>query len=147
MDYGFLIYHKENPNRTTIDNAKSFNDLKTLSVIVQTGVGWEEDNIPKYIDRKTAGSVEAAIHYLFKRQYGDFLIMPPEQAKHFANKFGYLDNLKYKKVSFIPNSYTPFHLGIRNTHAKGKKLLFEVEDVLKREDFKLSIDQILSRYR
>ena len=147
MDYGFLIYHKENQNRTIIEDAKSFNDLQNLSVIVQTGVGWEEDNIPQYIDRKKVGSIEAMIHYLLKRQYGDFLIMPPEQAKYFAKKFGYSDKLKYKKVSFIANSNTPFHLGVRETHKKGKNLLTNIEIILKRDDFKLALNNILNNHR
>ena len=147
MDYGFLIYHKKNSHRETLENAASFDDLRDLSVIVQTGVGWEEDNIPKYIKRKVASSIDAAIHYLLNRKFGDILIMPPEQAKHIANKFGYSENLKFKQVSFIQNSAIPFHIGIRKKHPKNKQLLLEIEDVLQREDVRLAINKMLNDYR
>jgi polar amino acid transport system substrate-binding protein len=146
MDFGYLIFHKKNPHRVQIEQAKSFDDLSSLTVLTQTGVGWEQDNIPKTLKRIEENSLETMIHLLLYRMQGDFIIMPVEQANYYAQQFGYQKNLAYQHVSFIHDSVIPFHIGIRKNHPQGKRLLRDIESILTSHAFITEKQKILDHY-
>lgn len=146
LDYGYLIFHKDNPKRLQIQNAKSFDDLATLTILTQTGAGWEQDNIPETINKIEKNNLETMIHVLLYRREGDFIIMPIEQAMHYTRQFGYQNFLAYQHVTFINDAVIPFHIGIRKSHPQAKRLLHDIEKILTSQEFKTGKQLIQERY-
>ncbi|WP_413698489.1 substrate-binding periplasmic protein [Psychromonas sp. KJ10-10] len=147
LDFGFLIYHKNNTNRSIIESANSFEDLGNLKIITQKGAEWESDNIPEFMQKLEANNLYTMLHWLLRREQGDFLIAIPEQAKYLAKKFGYQHLIAYRHVDFINDSQIPFHLGVRQSHPFARELTEEVDVVLKNEVFRKQVQDIVARYR
>lgn len=147
LDFGFLIYHKNNANRSVIESANSFEDLGNLQIITQKGAEWESDNIPKFMQRLEANNLYTMLHWLLKREQADFLIATPEQAKYIAKKFGYQQMIAYRHVAFINDSLIPFHIGVRQSHPLARELTEKVDVVLKSDLFRKQVEEIVARYR
>jgi hypothetical protein len=146
FDYGNLVYDRTSSKAAQIASAKSFADLRKLVFVSQETVAWETENVPKYIRRYTVNVPAALLHMTFQRKMGDFFIMPAEQAVYYAKQLGYQRQLGMKKVSFIPNSEVGFHIGIRNSHPDGKRLMAAVEAALKHPDFVMKKRAIELKY-
>lgn len=147
LDFGYLIYHRDNENRTQIEAARRFEDLKGLKFISQNGVEWERDNVPAYLERVMVNDLNTMVHLLLNRRAGDYFIMPPEQAIYIATKFGYRDLLAYQRVQFIPDSVIPFHVGIRKSYPNAEAIIMAIDGVLASQQFKTERQKIVDRYR
>jgi polar amino acid transport system substrate-binding protein len=147
LDFGYLIYNRDNPKRDIIESALSFEDLKGVTVITQTGAEWESDNIPDYLNKVEANNIDTMIHLLLLRKQGDFLIMLPEQAIYKAKTLGYLKNMAYRQVGFINDSLIPFHIGLRKSHPIASDFIAEVEAVVGSKQFLEELQKIVSGYR
>tara|TARA_R110001583_G_scaffold7720_10_gene38013 strand:- start:37991 stop:38755 length:765 start_codon:yes stop_codon:yes gene_type:complete len=147
LDFGFLIYHKNNTNRSIIESANSFEDLRSLKIITQKGAEWESDNIPEFMSKLEANNLNTMLHWLLWREQADFLIATPEQAKYIAKKFGYQEMIAYRHVDFINDSLIPFHIGVRQSHPLARELTDKVDVVLKNDVFHKQVQDIVARYR
>lgn len=147
LDFGYLIYDKDNSRRYEIESATGFADLKNIKIITQTGAEWESDNIPEYMHKVEANEVQTMLHLLMLRKQGDFLIMPPEQAIFIAKEFGYEHKIAYRHVDFINDSLIPFHLGVRQSHPIANELISEIDAVVGSENFRKQVQEIVERYR
>lgn len=147
LDYGFLIYRRDHPQRQRIEDARSFDDLQGLTFIGQQGAEWERDNIPAILDTVLLGHIDTMMHMLVRRQTGDFLVMPAEQAIYIAKQLGYEHQIAVEPVGFIPNATIPFHLGIHAGHPDAPEVLTRVDNVLQSDDYRQVAEQILTKYR
>lgn len=147
IDYGYLVYRRDHPKRAQLEAAESFDDLRGLQFIGQVGAEWERDNIPGFLDTVMANSLDAMIHLLMRRQAGDFVIMPPEQATYLARQYGYRSDMTYRKVGFIPNAAIPFHIGIGNDVENLEQVLQTLDEVLASREFLTKRHQLLEEYR
>jgi len=147
QDYGYLIYHKANLNRFTLENSKSFDDIANLKVIIETGSEWEIDNIPKYLKSITARNQDIKLKLLLLRREGDFLVMPPENAKYIARKFGYEKDVAYHSVRYINDSLVPFHIGMSHKYKRVNEVMTLVDAVLINSEYQTQRLKIVDRYR
>ena len=147
LDYGYLVYSAENPNIGLIESATSFTDLANLTVIVEKGSEWEADNIPDFLERVPGQDVTAMMHLLMLRQAGDFLVQPAEDARFAARKLGYSEKLKIRKVSFIPNSLIPFHIGVSRKLPSAVEVINQVDAVMQNPEFQLQLGVLIESYR
>jgi polar amino acid transport system substrate-binding protein len=147
IDYGYLIYRSDHPQRERLASARRFDDLSGLVFIGQRGAEWERDNIPASYETVLFGDLDTMMHMLVRRRAGDFMVMPAEQAADIARRLGYADQISYQPVSFIPNDRIPFHVGIRRGHPNTSDLLERIDRVLSSQEYNLAAEQILSSYR
>lgn len=147
QDYGYLVYSADNPNRDLIESASSFSDLSSLKVIVEKGSKWEEDNIPGYLERVPGRDSETMMHLLMFRKAGDFLVQPAEDARFIAQKLGYTEKLRVRKVDFIPNSMIPFHLGVSRQSPSATEVIDQVDAVMQRPDLQSQLKTLIESYR
>jgi ABC-type amino acid transport substrate-binding protein len=147
QDFGYLIYSAENPNADRIESATSFADLSGLTVIVEKGSKWEEDNIPDYLEREPGQHLKAMMHLLMLREVGDFFVQPALDARSVARELGYSDNLKVRKVDFIPNSLIPFHIGISRKHPSAMEVINQVDSVMQNPQFQSQLNTLTESYR
>jgi len=147
QDYGHLVYSADNPNIDLIESATSFADLSSLTVIVEKGSEWEEDNIPDYLARVPGHDVNAMMHFLMLRKAGDFLVQPAEDARFIAQKLGYLKKLKVRKVDFIPNSQIPFHIGVSRKLPSARAVINQVDAVMQSPEFQSQSNSLIESSR
>lgn len=147
QDFGYLVYSANNPNAGRIESAESFSDLAGLKVIVEMGSKWEEENIPSDLERVPGRDVDTMVHLLMLRKAGDFMVQPAEDARFVGQKLGYADNLRIRKVDFIPNARVPFHLGISKAHSEAAEIIERVDDALQQSDFLRQRDSLIKGYR
>lgn len=147
QDFGHLVYSADNPNIAQIESATSFADLAGLKVIVEKGSKWEDENIPGYLERVPGRDVDTMMHLLMLRKAGDFLVQPAEDARFIAGRLGYLDNLKVRKVDFIPNALIPFHLGVARSLPFAEEVIGQVDEVMADPDFRSQQSRIIASYR
>jgi len=147
QDYGYLIYHKANPNRLTLEESKSFQDIANLKVILESGSEWERDNIPKFLRSIIARNQDTKLNLLLLRREGDFLVMPPENAKYIARKFGYEYDIAYHPVRYINDSLIPFHIGLSHKYKRLNEVIELVDAVLTDSEFQTQRQKIIDRYR
>lgn len=147
IDFGYLVYRSNHPQRERLESAQSFDDLEDLVFIGQQGAEWERDNIPSSLKTILVGQLDTMMHLLVRRQTGDFLVMPPEQAVDIARRLGYAGQIAYHPVDFIPNARIPFHVGLRRSHPETAKLIERIDEVLRSVDFNDSADRIIAGYR
>lgn len=147
IDYGYLIYHRDNPAREQLENARSFDDLRGLTFIGQNSAQWERENIPDFLDTTLANSLDAMIHLLLRRQVGDFIVMPPEQAIYLAKQHGYRSQMVFRQVDFIPNSRIPFHVGVSKALGSAEDFVESVDQILASEAFKAQRQALIREYR
>lgn len=147
QDYGYIIYNKKNKNAEKIKKIKTLRDLEEFKFISQSGIKWEEDNVPPTIKRIYVNSIEQLSHYLFLRNEGDFFIMPPEQAFYYAQLFGYLNDVGVLKVNFIPNSNVNYHIGISLKNPLHQELIELIDKELQTKDFTNFRKKILSKLK
>lgn len=147
LDYGNLIYRTGNSNADKILAANSFEDLRNLVFISQDMVAWEKENVPPFIARYSVHNPAAIMHMAYQRKTGDFFIMPVEQAIYYSNMLGYRNQLAIRKVSFIPNSQVPFHIGVRKSFSGGGQLLATLEAAMKTPSFQAKRRAIEQKYR
>jgi hypothetical protein len=65
-----------------------------------------------YLERVPGRDADIRMHLLMRREAGNFMVQSAEDAQFIARKFGYSQNLRVRKIDFIPNSRIPFHLGV-----------------------------------
>ena len=147
QDYGNLVYSTDNPNAEKIGAASSFEDLAGLTVVVERGSSWEEENIPQDFRRVAGQDPSAMMHLLFRRAVGDFLIMPAENARYLAQRLGYLESLAMHDVDFIPDSPIPFHLGVSSQLPNAQEIIERVEAVMKMPEFQSELQKLVKEYR
>lgn len=147
IDFGYLIYHRDNPNREQLESAQSFEDLRGLRLIGQNGADWERDNIPAFLESVMANSLDSMMHLLMRRQVGDFVVMSPEQAIYIAKQLGYRSDLAYHSVDFIPDARIPIHLGIARTTQNAEAIVAAAEAAMNTEVFRERQRQLIDRYR
>lgn len=135
VDYGNIVYDLRGKKAAQIKSAKSFQDLRDLVFVSQDTVAWETENVPGYIRRYPVNGTTALMHMTFRRATGDFFIMPPEQAVYYAKQLGYEHQLGMKKVSFIPNSLAPIHIGLRKSYPDNKALMKAIDSAMHHPDF------------
>lgn len=145
-DYGNIVFNKNNPKKELILKAKSFTDLKELLFLSQESVSWENENIPKYIERRFVHKLDTMVQILLGRATGDFLVMGQDQAHYFAHKMGLLENLQMQKVNFIENSQVKFHIGVRKSLNGHEKLLADIEKVLQSSEFQTKKAVLKKKY-
>jgi ABC-type amino acid transport substrate-binding protein len=147
QDFGHLVYSADNPNVELIESATSFADLASLTVIVEKGSKWEEDNIPAYLERVPGQNTTAMMHFLMLRGAGDFLVQPAVDARFIARQLGYSEKLKVRKVDFIPNSQIPFHIGISRKLPYAGEVINQVDAVMQNPEFQSQSDTLIENYR
>lgn len=147
QDYGHLVYSAESPNKDLIESATSFADLSGLKVIVEKGSRWEEENIPDYLERVPGRDVNTMMHLLMRREAGDFMVQPAEDARFIAQRLGYGKNLKVRKVDFIPNSQIPFHVGVSRELRFATDVIQQVEAVMQNPEFESQLKTLIESYR
>lgn len=147
QEYGYLIFSKKNKNILKLKNAKNFNALKSFIFVSQSGIGWEEENIPKSINRVYGQTLEQLFHITFLRNGGDFFIMNLEQAVYYSKILGYIDDLDYIKVDFIPDSSIPIHIGISKKSDIDKKVIEEIDSIILNKKFSIKRDEIFNFYQ
>lgn len=147
QDFGHLVYSADNPNIGLIESATSFADLSSLTVIVEKGSQWEEDNIPGYLERVPGRGMKSMMHLLMLREAGDFFVQPAEDARFIARQLGYSKKLKVRKVDFIPNSQIPFHIGISRKHPSAMNVINQVDAVMQSPEFQSQLNTLIERYR
>jgi polar amino acid transport system substrate-binding protein len=147
QDYGHLVYSADNPNIELIESATSFADLSSLTVIVEKGSRWEDDNIPGYLERVPGQHVTAMMHFLMLRGAGDFMVQPAEDARFTARQLGYSKKLKVRKVDFIPNSLIPFHIGISRKLPFAEEVIKQVDAVMQSPEFQSQSSTLIESYR
>ncbi|HET8905062.1 MAG TPA: ABC transporter substrate-binding protein [Saccharospirillum sp.] len=147
IDIGYLVYRHDHLQRDRLESARSFDDLSGLVFIGQQGAEWERDNIPACLETILVGQLDTMMHLLVRRQTGDFLVMPPEQAVAIARRLGYNGQLAFHPVDFIPNARIPFHLGLRRSHPDARALIERADSVLRSPGYQEAADRIVSVYR
>ncbi|HET8800716.1 MAG TPA: hypothetical protein VFN01_05980 [Marinobacter sp.] len=147
QDFGHLVYSADNPNIGLIESATSFADLSSLTVIVEKGSQWEEDNIPGYLERVPGRDMKSMMHLLMLREAGDFFVQPAEDARFIARQLGYSKKLKVRKVDFIPNSQIPFHIGISRKHPSAMNVINQVDAVMQSPEFQSQLNTLIESYR
>ena len=147
QDFGHLVYSADNPNSDLIESATSFADLSSLTVIVERGSRWEEDNIPGYLEREPGRDMKAMMHLLMLREAGDFMVQPAEDARYIAQQLGYSEKLRVRQVDFIPNSRIPFHIGVSRQHPSAMDVINEVDAVTQNPEFQSELNTLIRRYR
>lgn len=110
--FGNLVYHRDNPNAKRLAEASSWEDLRGLTFIGQYNTGWEDDNIPDFLNKQNYNSQEQMLQILLRRRVGDFLVMSPIEATYLIEKFNLKDRARQTRVNFIENADVPFHIGI-----------------------------------
>lgn len=147
MDYGNLVYDSRNSRAVQLDAVRSFEDLRGMTFISQEGVAWEDEKVPAYISRYKVNAPRAMWHMMFQRRAGDFFIMTVEHALYSANRYGYRDQLRMKKVDFIPNSLVEFHVGVRKSHPQHAVLMQAIDAAMARPEFVARKKVIERKYR
>lgn len=147
QNFGHLVYSADNPNKDLIESATSFTDLSSLTVIVERGSQWEEDNIPDYLERVPGRDMNTMMHLLMLREAGDFLVQPAEDARFIARQLGYSKKLKVRKVEFIPNSRIPFHIGVSRKLPAALDVINQVDAVMQNPEFQSQLNTLIESYR
>ncbi|WBU40371.1 MULTISPECIES: substrate-binding periplasmic protein [Marinobacter] len=147
QDFGHLVYSAENPNVDVIESATSFADLSGLTVIVERGSKWEDDNIPGYLARVSGSHLNTMMHLLMLRKAGDFMVQPAEDARFTAQQLGYSNKLKVRKVDFIPNSQIPFHIGVSRKLPFAMEVIDQVDAVMQSTEFQSHRNTLIENYR
>lgn len=147
QDFGYLVYSADNPNIDAIESATSFADLSGLTVIVEKGSKWEEDNIPGYLERVPGHGLNMMMHLLVLREAGDFIVQPAADARLTAQQLGYSKKLKVRKVDFIPNSLIPFHVGISRKLPSAMEVINQVDAVMQNPEFQSQRKILTESYR
>lgn len=145
-DYSYLVYANDNPKRAQLDAARSFEDLRGLLFVSQESVEWEKENVPPYLARTFVINATAMLHMTFNRRSGDFFIMGPVQAVHYAKLLGYQRQLVIRKVDFIPHSLVPFHLGLRRSLVGVDVIMADIERAMNTTEFQTRRQSILDHY-
>lgn len=147
QNFGHLVYSADNPNIDLIESATSFAELSSLTVIVERGSQWEEDNIPGYLEREPGRDMKAMMHLLMLREAGDFMVQPAEDARFIARQLGYSKKLKVRKVDFIPNSRTPFHIGVSRQLPSAMEVINQVDAAMQNPEYQLQRNTLIESYR
>lgn len=147
QDFGYLVYSAENPNVDLIESATRFADLSGLTIIVEKGSKWEEDNIPDYLERVPGRHLNAMMHLLMLRKAGDFLVQPAQDARLVARQLGYSRKLRVRKVDFIPNSLISFHIGISRKLPSAMEVINQVDSVMQNPEFQSQLKALIESYR
>lgn len=147
QNFGYLVYSADNPEIDLIESASSFTDLSSLTVIVEKGSQWEEDNIPDYLERVPGQDMNAMMHLLMLREAGDFLVQPAEDARFTARQLGYSKKLKVREVDFIPNSRIPFHIGVSRKLPSAMDVISQVDAVMQNPEFQSELNTLIESYR
>lgn len=147
QNFGHLVYSADNPNIGLIESATSFADLSSLTVVVEKGSQWEEDNIPDYLERVPGRDMNTMMHLLMLREAGDFLVQPAEDARFIARQLGYSKKLKVRKVEFIPNSQIPFHIGVSRKLPAAMDVINQVDAVMQNPEFQSQLNTLIESYR
>ncbi|WP_342118080.1 substrate-binding periplasmic protein [Pseudoduganella sp. OTU4001] len=147
LDYGNLVFDSRSSKAAKLETARSFEDLRGLTFISQEGVSWEDENVPAYIKRYMVNTPRSMWHMIFQRKAGDFFIMSVEHAIYIANRYGYRDQLRMKKVDFIPNSLVEFHVGLRKNHPQQAALLHAIDAAMVHPEFVAKRKAIERKYR
>jgi polar amino acid transport system substrate-binding protein len=146
-DYGNLVYSATNLRAGTVARAKSFDDLRGLTLVSQDNVDWEKENVPAFIMRYPVTSPDQMMHMVFLRAAGDYLIMSAEQALYYAQQFGYTEQLRHAKVDFIPNSKVQFNLGLRQTLPDVEAIIARIDQMMQSPEFLQKRRAIVDKYK
>lgn len=146
QDYGYMVYHKDNPKRELLKSSTSFQDLAGLTVVVEIGSDWEKENIPSFLNRVTTPHHDSSIHLLYLRKSVDFVVMPPWIARHIASRFGYQNMIEYTRAGFIKDALIPFHIGISKANKNAEAIVELVNKVLRRKDFQDQKQLLIDSY-
>ncbi len=146
LDYGHIVYDKLGSKAAQIEAATSFADMRNLVFVHQDAVEWEMRNVPSYIKRYTVNAPLHMFHMTFGRKVGDFFIMYPEQAAHFASQLGYGKQLGIRKVNFIPNSHVGLHIGIRKSYPGSKDLVEALDVAMQQPAYRHKASAIVAKF-
>lgn len=147
LDYGNLVFDSRNSRALQLGAVRSFDDLRDMTFISQEGVAWEDENVPAFIKRYKVNAPRAMWHMMFQRRAGDFFLMTVEHATYSAQRYGYREQLRIKKVDFIPNSLVEFHIGLRKNHPQHAALLQAIDAAMLRPEFIAKRKAIERKYR
>lgn len=146
-DFGYLAYNKNKQGIEGIKQVRSYADLKKFTFIGLSGVGWEIDNIPAFIPRELAPNMKVAFNLLLRRMAGDFMVVSPEHASYLAPLYGFdSKQLGFVRADYITNKDVPYHVGLRKQFPNAKKIIGEIDAVLRSARFKEKSKQIFNNY-
>ncbi|EAR09438.1 substrate-binding periplasmic protein [Reinekea blandensis] len=112
MNFGNLVFRHDHPRKAELINAKSWDDLKTFTLVGQQDTDWETENIPPIIRRSLYSDQQEMMQVLLRRGEGDFLVMSSLEASHLLKTLNLTNKAQQQPVTFIDNSLIPFHIGI-----------------------------------
>lgn len=147
QEYGYIIFSKKNKSYSKLKSVTSFKDLEPFIFVSQSGIGWEEENIPQTINRTYGQTLEQLFHITFLRNGGDFFIMNLEQAVYYSKILGYFEDLDYLKVDFIPDSSVPIHIGISKKSKIESTILKEIDSIILNNEFDLKRRKVFGFYQ
>ncbi len=147
LEYGYLAYNTKSPKAESISRIKTLQDLDNFTFVSQSGVSWEEENIPKTVKRIYVNKTETLLHIVLGRGEGDFFIMPREQIHYFASKYKYESMLGILPVGFIPNGVVTFRIGIYKAFPDADKILAELDRAMSSKAFLNAKAEILKKYQ
>jgi len=147
LDFGYIAFSKDNPRAAALAEIRSYGDLEGFKFGSLLGVGWEEENVPQSIERVIAPNNKILFNLIFRRGDGDFFIMGPEQAVHYASQFGLRDKLVYVKAPFLKNSVIEFHIGIRKSHDNRDYIVSQIDKTIADTAFQQRYREVIGKYR
>lgn len=147
QEYGYLIFNKDNDRAGDLIEIDDISDLNDFVFVSQSGIAWEEDNIPKSVQRIYVTTPEQLLHILFGRDSGDFFIMNLEQALYYSKKLGYEDKILFNRVDFIPDSSIPFHIGIRKNFPEAIQVIKTFDQIIVSNEYIHLREDVLKKYR
>lgn len=146
LDYGNLVFRRDNPNARQIANARSWDDLKGLTFVGQYNTGWEDDNVPDFIDKVHFSDQQEMLQLLLKRNVGDFLIMNPLESNYLIRELSLTGQAQQAQVTFIENSRIPFHFGFSKKFASAESMVAGFETRITSPEFLQTRTRIKKTY-
>ncbi|MDQ3230518.1 MAG: transporter substrate-binding domain-containing protein [Pseudobdellovibrionaceae bacterium] len=147
LEYGYLIYNTKSSKAESLSRIATLQELDKFTFVSQSGIGWEEENVPKTVKRLYVNKLETLLHIVLGRGEGDFFIMPREQIHFYAKKYGYESLVGIRPISFISNGVVSFRIGIHKELPGAEKILFEMDRAMNSNAFMKAKAEILKKYQ
>ena len=151
IDYGYIIFHRENPKAEQLATISDYTQLANFLMVTEgpeTDDSWEEENLAlDTFPRIYVNKAVQMFHLLFRRQSADYFIRNLEEARYIANTLGYGDKFAYTKVNFATQNVIPFHLGVHKSHPFAEYIIEQINKVQSTPEFKKEAREIIERYQ
>lgn len=151
IDYGYIIFSRDNPSANQLASINDYRQLADFMLVTEGPENidsWEDQNLEREIYPRTyVNKAVQMFHLVFRRQSGDYFIRNVEEAKYIAHDLGYDDKFAYKKVTFDTQNILPFHLGVQRSHPQAKRIIEKINAVQSSPDFQKEAREIIRRYQ